>query len=60
MYYTGLPHVSKSPYFLDYYAGVGGVKLPSGLRSDIILNTPYIRVAGFNTQLAYVTARTNR
>jgi len=60
MYYIGLHHVSNSSYFLDYYAGVGGVKLPSGLRSDIIMNTPYIWVAGFKTQLAYVIARTNR
>jgi hypothetical protein len=60
MYYTGLHHVSNSSYFLDYYPGVGGVKLPSGLRSDIIMNTLYIRVAGFKTQLACVTARTIR
>jgi hypothetical protein len=57
MYYTGLPYVSNSSYFLYYYAGVAGVKLSSGLRTDIVMNTPYIRVAGFKTQLAYVPAR---
>jgi len=49
MYYTGLPQISKSSSFLDYYAGVDGVKLSSGLRIDIVMNTPYIRVAVFET-----------